>query len=162
MPMNKKSWFARLFSSDHRKSARKPAPGLVAYYWDGGAPMAHEIQNISSTGFYLLTKQRWLPGTILTLTLQKPGIADSHPELYIAVQSKVVRLGEDGIGFVFVQLERQGSHRDEASKSRPVGKKALETFLEQLKSGLGHGIARPSGGAWFNGAAAWRCLEEMP
>lgn len=128
----KKNWLARLFSFDHRKSERKSAPGLVAYYWDGAAPQAHEIQNISSTGFYLRTKERWHLGTVVTMTLQKTGVAGSSSELYIAVQSKVVRLGDDGVGFVFIQLEPHGADRGENLKSVPAGKKALEKFLDQI------------------------------
>ena len=41
---------------DRRRSKRHPLPGLVAYYWTGGTPQAHQIGDISSTGFYLLTK----------------------------------------------------------------------------------------------------------
>ncbi|HEY6764483.1 MAG TPA: hypothetical protein VI386_06905, partial [Candidatus Sulfotelmatobacter sp.] len=54
------------------------SPLLVAYYWDGAAPTSHKIQNISSTGFYLTTKERWLPGTMVTMTLQRTDIALGH------------------------------------------------------------------------------------
>lgn len=134
----RRSWLSRLFSIEHRRSQRKPAPGLVAYYWEGAAPMAHEIRNISSTGFYLLTRERWHPGTVVTMTLQKTAVAGSAPELYIAVQTKVIRLGDDGVGFVFVQLEPHGADSGEGSSSKPVGKRALERFLDQLKSEQGH------------------------
>jgi hypothetical protein len=100
--------------------------------------MAHPVQNISSTGFYLLTKERWHPGTIVTMTLQRTCDAHVNPsaEHYIAVQSKVVRFDEDGVGFAFIPLETQV----EDLKSRPVGKKALGRFLEQLKSDRGSAI----------------------
>jgi hypothetical protein len=113
------------------------SPLLVAYYWDGAAPMPHQIQNISSIGFYLLTKERWPLGTIVTMTLQRTDIAhkNSGAERHIAVLSKVVRLGQDGVGFVFVPLEAQVR-----SVSGPVGNKILIKFLEQLKLDRGHPI----------------------
>jgi hypothetical protein len=114
------------------------SPLLVAYYWDGAAPASHEIQNISSTGFYLVTKERWLPGTMVTMTLQRTDVSLGHPgtEPHVAVLSKVVRLDEGGVGFAFILLEPQ----EGGLKSRPVGKKALIRFLDQLKLDRGHAI----------------------
>jgi len=132
------SWFRRLSSSEHRKAQRMKSPLLVAYYWDGGIPMSHQIQNISSTGFYLSTKERWLPGTMVTMTLQRTDMALGHSGTvpHIAALSKVVRLDKDGVGFAFVPLESQEGNL----KGRPVGKKALIRFLEQLKLDRGHAI----------------------
>jgi hypothetical protein len=126
----------RLSSSEHRQAERIKAPLLVGYYWDGAAPAAHAIQNISSTGFYLVTKERWPLGTIVTMTLQRSDIVhgNSGAEANIAVLSKVVRLGEDGVGFAFILLEARGLKRG------PAGKKALSRFLEQLKLDRGHAI----------------------
>jgi hypothetical protein len=128
------SWFKRLSSSEHRKKA----PLLVAYYWDGAAPASHTIQNISSTGFYLVTKERWLPGTMVTMTLQRTDAAhgNSGAEPHISVLSKVVRLDEHGVGFSFIPLEPQAG----ALKSRPAGKMALSRFVEQLKLDRGHAV----------------------
>lgn len=132
------TWVKKLLSSDHRAAQRMKAPLLVAYYWDGAAPMSHAIQNISSTGFYLVTRERWLLGTIVTMTLQRTDIALAHPgtKSYIAVLSKVVRLDEEGVGFTFVPLE---AHPGDL-KSKPVDKKSLLRFLEQLKLDQGHAI----------------------
>jgi Flp pilus assembly protein TadG len=108
---------------------------LVAYYWDGSVPMAHEIQNISSTGFYLLTDERWHLGTIVRMTLQRTDAPNGNTDTdnYISVLSKVVRLGEDGVGFAFVPLETKSSNKVNALKTEPVGRKALGKFLEQFK-----------------------------
>lgn len=136
------SWLKGLSSSDHRKAHRLKSPLLVAYYWDGDAPVAHEVQNISLTGFYLVTKERWRPGTIVTMVLQRTESAQANPAAreYIAVASKVVRLGKDGVGFAFIPLEERSSDTEQALKSRPAGKKAIQRFLEQLKSDQGHAI----------------------
>jgi hypothetical protein len=132
------SWFKRLLSSDSRRAQRLTSPLLVAYYWDGSTPISHEIQNISSTGFYLLTKERWYPGTILTMTLQRTSTAKGNPsvENHIAVLSKVVRRGKNGVGFSFVPLETEA----EGMKNRPAGKKAIGKFVGQLRSDRGHAI----------------------
>ena len=132
------SWFKRMSSSEHRKAQRMNAPLLVAYYWDGSAPTSHPIQNISSTGFYLPTKDRWLPGTMVTMTLQRTDTAhgNSDAEPNIAVLSKVVRLDEHGVGFAFIPLD---SHPGDL-KSKPVGRRDLDRFLDQLKLDRGHAI----------------------
>ncbi len=132
------SWFKRLPSSEQRKAQRMRSPLLVAYYWDGSAPTSHHIQNISSTGFYLSTKEHWLPGTMITMTLQRTDIARRHSstEPHIAVLSKVVRLDEDGAGFSFIPLD---AHPGDL-KSKPVDRKTLLRFLEQLKLDRGHAI----------------------
>jgi hypothetical protein len=132
------SWFKRMSSPEHRKAQRMKSPLLVAYYWDGSAPTSHPIQNISSTGFYLATKERWLPGTMVTMTLQRTDMAhgNSGKEPHISVLSKVVRLDEDGVGFSFIPLD---SHPGDL-KSKPVGKKTLIGFVEQVKLDRGHAI----------------------
>jgi Flp pilus assembly protein TadG len=137
-----RSWFKKLTSSDHRKAPRTESPLLVAYYWDGSVPMSHEIRNISATGFYLLTRERWHPGTVVTMTLQRTDGTkeDSNTEQYISVMSKVVRLGQDGVGFAFVPLEAKGPDSTKAPRNKPADKRGLSRFLEQLKSDQGHAV----------------------
>lgn len=136
-----RSWFKRLLSYDHRQGERLEAPLLVAYYWDGSIPTAHKIRDISSTGFYLLTTERWHLGTIVTMTLQRSDTGTVNPsgEHYVSVQSKVVRLGEDGVGFAFIPVESkrsdvaQTSKRVQTSKNKVADKQALRKFLDHLK-----------------------------
>jgi hypothetical protein len=129
------NFLKKLSSSEHRHAQRRRTPKLVAYFWDGSSPMAHEVSNISSTGFYLLTKERWHLGTIVTMTLQRTDAApaDSGMQNHISVLSKVIRLDEDGVGFAFIPIETNGNDSTRPSVSRPVGKKALNRFLEQLQ-----------------------------
>jgi PilZ domain len=103
------NWFARLFfkdrrdlSQDRRDARRHTASRLEAYYWNGSAPVPHRVRDISSAGAYLVTEDRWHPGTVLMLTLQRTDeYIDGHPDS-ITLQSKVIRWGIDGVGFVFV------------------------------------------------------------
>lgn len=133
-------WFKKISSAEQRKAQRMKAPLLVAYYWDGGAPIAHQVQDISSTGFYLLTTERWLLGTMVTMMLQRTDVTNGHSgvEPHIPVLSKVVRLDKDGVGFTFIPLDE----RKESLNSRPVGKRALGEFLERLKRDRGRAIIR--------------------
>jgi len=132
--------FRRLSSTEHRKAQRMKAPLLVAFYWDGAAPTSHAIQDISSTGLYLVTKERWLPGTMVTMTLQRTDTAlgGAGTEPHIPVLSKVVRLDKDGVGFTFVPLD---AHPGDL-KSKPVDKKTLLRFVEQVKVDRGNAVIR--------------------
>lgn len=88
--------------SEERRAVRLPMPGLVAYFFTGGAPRPHPIKDISITGFYMCTNERWLPGTIIRVTLQMVDARSEGSRDAITVHSRVVRWGPDGGGFEFV------------------------------------------------------------
>ena len=102
-----RNWFQRLLSPDRRSAERHISPQLVAYYWNGATPVAHGIRDISSTGLYLLTEERWYPGTLVMMTLQRSDHGAytrtyTRNDRFIAVWAKAVRSGADGVGFQFV------------------------------------------------------------
>jgi hypothetical protein len=126
------TWLKNWLSSDRRRSHRQPLPGLVAYYWTGSAPRAYQIADISSTGFYLLTEERWYPGTIVLMTLQRTDSDGQNLDDSIAVQSLVVRWGSDGLGLAFV-LTRSLDGDADLLRQHGADKKTLERFLSRLK-----------------------------
>lgn len=89
-------------SVDRRHAMRLPMPELIAYFFTGGAPQPHKLHDISVTGFYLQTEERWIPGTIIRMTLQRIGSRGDDPGDTLTVHSRVVRWGPDGGGFEFV------------------------------------------------------------
>jgi hypothetical protein len=122
-----KTWFQNWLSSDRRRSPRQPLPGLVAYYWTGSTPRAYQIADISSTGLYILTEERWFPGTLVSMTLQRTDSNGKNLDDYITIQTRVVRWGSDGLGLAFIVSNNSESLRDGADK------KTLERFLGRLK-----------------------------
>jgi hypothetical protein len=82
-----------------RRAPRINAPRLVAYYFGGGPSTPHEIRNISAVGFYMVTDQRWMLGTVIRVTIQP---LESGGDDGITVFARVVRWGPDGGGFEFV------------------------------------------------------------
>jgi hypothetical protein len=124
-----KSWLERWWSPDPRKAPREQSPRLAAYYWTGGAPKSHNIRDISSTGLYLLTEERWYPGTLVLMTLQRTEDGEELAERSISVQSRAVRWGTDGVGLQFILPKTQDPRQD------GVDKKTLEKFLQGLKKG---------------------------
>ncbi len=122
--------------SDNRKAPRLDSPTLVAYYWDGATPTAHEIQNISYDGFYMLTDDRLRPGTVVTMTLQRSSDTnvESSSQPHLTVMSIVVREGPDGIGFAFVPQESKDAERSQNARNRPADRRAIRKFIEQVHS----------------------------
>ena len=128
-----RSWFERWWSPDPRKAPRVPAPGLAAYYWNGSSPVAHGIRDISTTGLYMVTEERWYPGTLVLMTLQRGDVSEEFTERSIAVQSRAVRWGPDGVGLQFILSDEQDRHRAPTPVADAAGRKEFERFLDQLK-----------------------------
>jgi len=120
-----------------RQAPRELAPGLAAYFWTGGVPQAHVIRDVSATGLYVVTEERWYLGTLVRLTLTKAGEGEPGAERSISVHGRAVRWGVDGVGLEFVV---QGPPKVRRGKTPPpaegVDSKQLEEFLE-LKDGDG-------------------------
>ncbi len=120
-------------SSDRRRAPRQPLPGLVAYYWTGSTPRAYRIADISSSGFYVLTEERWFPGTMVLMTLQRTDRNGRNLDDSVAVQSRVVRWGSDGLGLAYVLSKAVDAHSGESLRENGADRKTLERFLERLK-----------------------------
>jgi len=109
---------------DKRRAPRLPEPSLLVYYWDGSVPEGRKIRDISDSGAYVITPERWYVGTIVRLILQgykttpqpNGGIIPSRST---SIPSRVIRHGADGIGVEFMF-------------STPGEKLALEEFLKAI------------------------------
>jgi hypothetical protein len=130
------SWFARVLfherrSTERRSTERQRAPRLAAYYWNGAHAAPHRVRDISSTGLYLLTEERWHPGTVLMITLQKTDTdADARFSRSIRMQAKVVRWGDDGVGLTFLFTTKESPLADGADR------KAFIAFSQSLGQSL--------------------------
>jgi len=130
-PEQTSPWKARLqrwFSRDRRRARRYARPELVAFCWTGAAPAPRRVDNISDTGMFLLTDERWLPGTLIAMTLQKANSNGDDPEDAIAIQTRVVRWGPDGEGLDFILP----AYADSDGGSGMTGARTLRRFLRQV------------------------------
>jgi len=89
-----------------RNAPRIQKPGVVVYYWDGATPSGRQLRDISLTGAYLYTPERWYPGTVVRLLIQ-PGETDcadagSAPPGSVSLQARVVWHGLDGMALEFL------------------------------------------------------------
>lgn len=130
-----RKWLGRWWSPDPRKAPRIKEPGLAAYYWNGTSPEAKVIRDISATGLYVVTEERWYPGTLVLMTLQKTETGEVIVERSIAVQTRAVRWGPDGVGMQFLLADEKDPNHSPTVMLDAVGKKELEYFLEQLRQG---------------------------
>jgi hypothetical protein len=130
-----KNWLQRLLSPDPvlpRKAERESLPGLTAYFFTGGAPVAHEIRDISLSGLYVVTEERWYPGTTVMMTLTDR--SDTTHERSISLYATAVRWGADGVGVRFILQDAKKQRQGNVSTAEGVGVKQLEQFLQSLRN----------------------------
>jgi hypothetical protein len=124
------TWVGTVLSPHKRRSTRFVKPPLAVYYWTGDQPEPREIANISSSGLYLLTDERWYPGTRVSMTLQRTDLDNKARKEWISVDVRIVRYGADGVGgaFLFSDSGTQGF----ANSDNCADKKTLERFIKRL------------------------------
>ncbi len=128
-----RNWLERWLRPDPRKAPREPTPGLAAYYWTGAAPRPHRVRDVSSSGLYLVTEDRWYPGTLVLMTLQKMPFKEEAAERSIAVQSCAVRWGQDGVGLHLELPDARDVRLGRVPVLGGVGKKEFDRFLQQIR-----------------------------
>lgn len=128
-----KKWLERWWSPDPRKAPREQPHGLAAYYWNGAAPAAHGIRDISSSGLYLVTEERWYPGTLVLMTLQRTECGEEVAERSIAVLSRAVRWGQDGVGLQFILEDSKETRKGNTPVIGSADRLEFESFLQQLR-----------------------------
>jgi hypothetical protein len=101
---------------------------MVAHYFTGGAPKPKNVADISMSGMYLLTDDRWMPGTMIQMTLQKP-CASGEKKQSINVLSRIVRRGSDGVAIEFIMPEALPHISHDIQPSQATDKFALARFL---------------------------------
>ena len=87
---------------ERRAYPRLVSPGLVAYDTNKAEANPLEVGDVSPTGLYLRTGDRWRPGELILLTLAKKSASEVEPHSRVAVHAGAVRCGEDGVGLSFV------------------------------------------------------------
>jgi hypothetical protein len=123
-------WIVGAVTTPRRRSKRIFVPGLVAFYWTGGAPRPHEVINISKSGLYLRTNDLWLPDTLVRMTLEKPIPYRRNKNESIGVLVRVVRIGSDGVGHEFITTEDLRRIRTpHVLPERGTSTRELENFL---------------------------------
>ena len=116
------------------RAARRRVDQFAAYRWNGSALAQDTVRDISSSGLYLVTRDRWQPGSILALTLQREGPLDLDPARRITTQARVVRCGQDGVGLSFLWAKDDPESRQWEA--------LLECLIEQTRPAEMASLAR--------------------
>jgi hypothetical protein len=125
-----KSFWRGLLGKERRKAERRAVPGLVAYYWDGGPPAPHPIREISLSGMYLLTEERWYLGTVVMMRLQQME-ADEDPDRSFAVHARAVRWGGDGVGMAFLPQGHNPYQNGNEIRNDGRDSRAMKRFFQE-------------------------------
>jgi len=115
-----RGWFRVL--GDRRRKRRSAISGVVAYYWEGGAPESHQVRNLSKSGAYIATRKGWYPGTIIELTIQQESQDNGKPRHAVRLSIRVVRCDAEGAGVRFLYTS-------------PAERTALRKLLSAAKAG---------------------------
>ena len=132
-----KSLLQRLFNEeppDPRNAQREAFPGLVAYFFTGGTPAPHRVRDISGSGLYVYTGERWYLGTIIRITLTDQRQLERPHSL--TVDAKVVRWGNDGVGLHFILVDNRSRRDSELpidAITAKVGRAHIAQFIQLLK-----------------------------
>jgi hypothetical protein len=122
--------FFRWLVPDQRVANRHAMPPLVAYLGQFQTSKEYKVGDISIAGFYMITEDRWIPGTGFPVTLERTDPEGGGQTL--TLHSTVVRCGEDGVGFTFVQqVAEEGVDGDSRGAMR-LDLTKLAQFLKGL------------------------------
>jgi PilZ domain len=94
-------WFHVPFMYRSR-AERRESPALAAIHWHGSTPRQAHVANLSTSGAYVLTEERWKPGEIVSLTLQRAGALEHAPQRRFTIQAKTIRHDKEGVGVAFL------------------------------------------------------------
>jgi hypothetical protein len=83
----------------------------------------------------VVTEERWYPGTLVLMTLQRTDIGEENLERSISVHSRAVRWGNDGVGLQFILKNSPVKGPGKSPLVDAVDKKELDKFLEKLRKG---------------------------
>jgi hypothetical protein len=125
---------------ERRAVIRLLSPGLVAYDTNGGKPC--EVSDVSPTGLFVRTRERWRPGDLISLTIQKKNATEKEYQSRVVVQAGTVRCGADGVGLTFALpegVEFRPWHRVHTKRSDETDG---EYFVRELRIARALGFLR--------------------
>ena len=104
-----KNWVSQQSAKDRRSAPRNRWPHLEAFDTEGNSVVAHAVRDISTTGIYLITDERWPLGTRVRMSLQRTNGFDDASMIPTTVELRVSRWGADGVGLEFVTADVEHS-----------------------------------------------------
>ena len=131
--------FLRWLYPDKRKAQRCSYPPIVSYLGAVHTTRPFQIADVSLKGFYMITLERWLPGTTMLVTLERTDLGGSGFGKSITLLATVARTGLNGIGFSFCFADDEEAASSSSKLESPTSlhgggatKEDIEKFLEGL------------------------------
>lgn len=90
----------RLGYPETPRAERRVPSGFTARREAEPGSRAASVRNISSTGIYLTTDDRWRIGEVVPLTIELDGVPSEESQF--SIPALVIRHGDDGVGLSFV------------------------------------------------------------
>jgi hypothetical protein len=103
------NWLSQAPEKDRRISPRKRWPHLAAVETEGSSVAPYAVRDISTSGLYLLTEERWPLGTRVRMSLQRTDSLDDASMIPTTMELRVSRWGADGVGLEFVTADAEHS-----------------------------------------------------
>jgi hypothetical protein len=116
---------------ERRKTTRLLLQGLIARDATGSNPKIHDVMDVSPTGLYVRTEDKWSPGDVVSLTLQKKG--STNDSQTVSVEASAVRVGKDGVGLSFVLPDGVEFHPWNRVHSKSANETDAEYFVRELR-----------------------------
>jgi len=120
----------RWICPDQRVANRQAMPPLIAWLGMVRTSKEYKVGNVSVAGFYMITEDRWIPGTSFPVTLERTDEAGLGRSL--TIQATVVRAGEDGVAFTFIQKAAEENNDGPTGANTRMDLTKLAQFLKGL------------------------------
>lgn len=128
----RKGWLESFLEPEVERAERRSVDQFASYRWNGTGLVQEAVRDISPTGVYIVTEDRWQPGTLVTLTLQREGPLETNSERRIDVRAKVARCGKDGVGLAFAFAKNDPNARQWESLSESLIQEAKPESMLSL------------------------------
>jgi hypothetical protein len=123
----------RWICPDQRVANRHAMPPLTAWLGMVRTSKEYKVGDVSVAGFYMITEDRWIPGTSFPITLERTD--DDGMGRSLTVHATVIRCGEDGVGFTFLQNAAEENVDGPPGANTRVDLTKLAQFLKGLPLG---------------------------
>ena len=120
----------RWICPDQRVANRHSMPPLIGYLGTVRGSKEYTIGDVSVAGFYMITEERWIPGTSFPITLERTDAQGLGRSL--TVHATVIREGDDGVGFTFLKPLPEETATSSDHPSTRVDLTQLAQFLKGL------------------------------
>lgn len=96
------NFIAKLMQIERRKDGRVAARSVEAFHKAAREEKPIRIKDISATGIYLITTERWPLESNVSVILRRKRLFGNGETSQVQMKAQVARWGEDGVGLTFV------------------------------------------------------------